>query len=44
MRNRSFEDLVSGTPVGVRAFGLALMLIILTLTPGDDRAFIYFQF
>jgi alginate O-acetyltransferase complex protein AlgI len=44
MRNRSYEDLVSWTPVGVRAFGLALMLIILCLTPGDDRAFIYFQF
>ncbi len=44
MRNRSYEDLVSGTPVGIRAFGLAVMLIILSLTPGDDRAFIYFQF
>jgi alginate O-acetyltransferase complex protein AlgI len=44
MRNRSYEDLVSGTPVGIRAFGLALMLIILSLTPGDDRAFIYLQF
>ena len=44
MRNRSFEDLVTGTPVGIRAFFLAVMLIILSLTPGDDRAFIYFQF
>jgi alginate O-acetyltransferase complex protein AlgI len=44
MRNRSCEDLVSGTPVGIRALGLALMLITLSLTPGDDRAFIYFQF
>ena len=44
MRNRPYEDLVSGTPVGIRAFGLALMLMILSLTPGDDRAFIYFQF
>jgi hypothetical protein len=44
MKNRSYEDLVAGTPVGIRALGLALMLITLSLTPGDDRAFIYFQF
>nr|NJM01243.1 MBOAT family protein [Desulfobacula sp.] len=44
MRNRSCEDLAAITPTGIRAFFLALMLIILSLTPGDDRAFIYFQF
>ncbi|MCD4722510.1 MAG: hypothetical protein K8S13_22035 [Desulfobacula sp.] len=44
MRNRSYEYLVYKMPIAVRTFFLALMLITLSLIPGDDRAFIYFQF
>jgi len=44
MRNRSYEDLISSMHISIRALFFATMLITLSLTPGDDRAFIYFQF
>jgi alginate O-acetyltransferase complex protein AlgI len=44
MRDHSIEDLVLRMPAAARVFFLAVMLITLALIPGDDRAFIYFQF
>lgn len=44
MRNSSFKDLINRTPVIARVLFLVMLLITLILTPGDDRAFIYFQF
>ena len=37
---RSFSSL----PVGLRASALAVLIISIFLAPGDDRAFLYFQF
>ena len=44
MRNRSYEDLVKRMHISIRAVFLAMMLVAICLAPGDDRAFIYFQF
>lgn len=44
MQKRSLKEVVMGSPVFVRASLMAFMLIFIFLTPGDDRAFIYFQF
>ena len=44
MRNSSFEMLIHRTPLFARALFLSILIITLILTPGDDRAFIYFQF
>lgn len=44
MRDRSLKTIVFKTPPVLLAGCMAVMLILLVLTPGDDRAFIYFQF
>ncbi len=44
MRERTLEELARRTPRWVTVFALAAMWICLALAPGDDRAFIYFQF
>ena len=44
LRKSSVEELAAKTPVWVRAVALAAMILLLILVPGDDRAFIYFQF
>ncbi|MFC2173741.1 MBOAT family O-acyltransferase [Acidobacteriota bacterium] len=44
MRDTKFADLVKLVPWWLRALILAGMLVCLALTPGDTRAFVYFQF
>ncbi len=44
LRRTTLEAAVERTPWPARAAVLAAMLIALTLFPGEDRAFIYFQF
>src|SRR5262249_21762023 len=43
-RDRALEDIAARLPWWGQAIALALMLTALCLAPGDDRAFIYFQF
>jgi alginate O-acetyltransferase complex protein AlgI len=44
LRDRDYERSLTGLPLWLRGAGLALMVCSLILAPGDDRAFIYFQF
>lgn len=44
LREKSLKQIMESLPWGVRAILLAILLIALALTPGDDRAFLYFQF
>jgi len=44
LRSSSLEALVEKTPWWVRSAALAAMLILMATMPGEDRAFIYFQF
>jgi hypothetical protein len=44
LRNASLEEGVQRMPWWLRTAWIAGMLVLLALTPGDDRAFIYFQF
>ena len=44
MRERTLEELARLAPRWVTVLALAAMWICLALAPGDDRAFIYFQF
>jgi alginate O-acetyltransferase complex protein AlgI len=44
MRSTTIEAVVERTPWPARAFVLILIVIALFLFPGEDRAFIYFQF
>jgi hypothetical protein len=44
LRDSSLEELVGRFPWWVCSLTLAMILLALVLTPGDDRAFIYFQF
>ena len=44
MRDRSIEELGQRTPWPLRSLALAIMIVILLLMQGQDRAFIYFQF
>jgi alginate O-acetyltransferase complex protein AlgI len=44
LRKSSVEQLTAKTPAWARAVALAAMILMLILIPGDDRAFIYFQF
>jgi alginate O-acetyltransferase complex protein AlgI len=44
MRSTTIEAVVERTPWPVRAFALILIVVALFLFPGEDRAFIYFQF
>jgi hypothetical protein len=44
LRNASLEEAVTRLRWGTRSLVLALLIACLALSPGDDRAFIYFQF
>lgn len=44
MRDKSLEEVVQRCPWWVRAMTLAAMFIAIFTMPGEDRAFIYFQF
>ena len=44
LREKSLKQIMERLPWWLRAGLLALLLIALALTPGDDRAFLYFQF
>lgn len=43
-RDSSLEQLVARVPWWCRGAALGLLLTIIIITPGEDRAFIYFQF
>lgn len=44
MRNRTVETVARGAPRWILVLVVALMAAALALVPGEDRAFIYFQF
>ena len=44
LRDTSLKQIMERLPWWLRAVVLAVSLISLALTPGDDRAFLYFQF
>ena len=44
MRESSLEDLFARIPSFAQAGAIAAMLTVIVLMPGEDRAFIYFQF
>jgi alginate O-acetyltransferase complex protein AlgI len=44
MRNSSLERVARRTPWWLRSAAMALMLVLIVLAQGEDRAFIYFQF
>ncbi len=44
LRNSSLEQAIGRAPGWLRAVWVAAMLVALAMAPGDDRAFIYFQF
>ncbi len=44
MRKSSLESVAARTPAALRVGILALLLILIICMPGEDRAFIYFQF
>ncbi|MFT5502281.1 MAG: alginate O-acetyltransferase complex protein AlgI, partial [Woeseiaceae bacterium] len=44
MRNRDFENTVSKVSWPVAGIVLALMVLAIILSPGEERAFIYFEF
>jgi len=44
LRDSDLEQLVTRLPLWLRSVVLAVMICSLILAPGDDRAFIYFQF
>ncbi len=44
LRDVDLERAFSALPVGLRAAGLAVLIVSISLVPGDDRAFLYFQF
>jgi len=44
MRNTTLEAAANKTPWWLRATLLAIMIVAIVMSPGEDRAFIYFQF
>jgi D-alanyl-lipoteichoic acid acyltransferase DltB (MBOAT superfamily) len=44
LRDSSLEHLVDRMPWWARAVALAILIVAIVLAPGEDRAFIYFQF
>ncbi len=44
IRHQTLETLAGKTPTGLRVAALALCLLAIFVSPGNDRAFIYFQF
>jgi hypothetical protein len=43
-RERDVEKIWTQIPVALRAIVLAALLLAIVFIPGEDRAFIYFQF
>jgi alginate O-acetyltransferase complex protein AlgI len=44
LRHQTLETLAGKAPAGLRILALALCLLAVFVSPGNDRAFIYFQF
>ena len=44
LRDSSMEEAIGRLPWWIRAAVLGTLIFCLTLAPGDNRAFIYFQF
>lgn len=44
LRNSSLEEAAKKIPVAVKSSIIALMVVAVAMSPGEDRAFIYFQF
>lgn len=44
LRNRTLEDVAKEIPAWLLSIVLAAMIVAILMTPGEDRAFIYFQF
>ena len=44
LRNSTLEDMARKVPVILKAVVIAVMVAAIVMSPGEDRAFIYFQF
>lgn len=44
LRNATLEQAAEHIPAAARGIMLGLMLVLIGISPGEDRAFIYFQF
>jgi D-alanyl-lipoteichoic acid acyltransferase DltB (MBOAT superfamily) len=44
LRNSTLEEMVRGIPTLARGGVLGALLLLIAISPGEDRAFIYFQF
>lgn len=44
VRNHDLDAIIARTPMPVLALGLAALMVLIVLSPGDTHAFIYFQF
>jgi hypothetical protein len=44
MRDRDFEETANGISWPVASMVLAVMILAIVLSPGEERAFIYFEF
>lgn len=44
LRDTTLEAAADKCPWWMRSLLLAIMLLLITIMPGEDRAFIYFQF
>lgn len=44
LRHTTLEDAAARIPVAIRGGILGVLLALIALSPGEDRAFIYFQF
>lgn len=44
VRDLTLDELVERAPRGLLAFVLAVLIVFIVLSPGDNNAFIYFQF
>ena len=44
LRNTTLEEMAQKIPAALKVIVIALMLVAIVMSPGEDRAFIYFQF
>jgi hypothetical protein len=44
MRNRDLRQIAQRLPAPLLGLALAILLALIVLSPGDNHAFIYFQF
>jgi alginate O-acetyltransferase complex protein AlgI len=44
MRERNVREIITRAPAPILGFGLGVLLALIVLSPGDNHAFIYFQF